>query len=136
MKKYFAATLLLLFVFSVFSQDNLKNKDYYLEKSKKQKTAGWILLGSGAALSISGLIIIGSEASTLDLESDAIKAGEVMNYIGLAAMVGSIPLFIASGRNRRKAAASVAFKMERTTIVGVRDISIRRYPAFAFQIRL
>ena len=38
MKKYFAATLLLLFVFSVFSQDNLKNKDYYLQKSKNQKT--------------------------------------------------------------------------------------------------
>ena len=58
MKKYFAAALLLLFAFSVFSQDSLKNKDYYLQKSKKQKTAALILLGGGTIMTITGVVIM------------------------------------------------------------------------------
>ena len=93
-------------------------------------------MGGGAVLSISGIIIIASEASTFDFESDGFAIGEVMNYTGLAAMVGSIPLFIASGRNRRKAAASVSFKMENATMISQWAVSNNRYPAVALRIRL
>ncbi len=133
MKKYFAATLLLLFVFSVFSQDSLKNKDHFLQKSKKQKTAAWILLGGGATLTIvAGVILLGQYY----VGSDENTVASVMAYTGLAAMVGSIPLFIASGRNRRKAGASVSIKMEKVTIIRPSLAFTSRYPVVAIRVCL
>ena len=85
-------------------------KTDYLTKSKNQKTAGWVLLGGGTALIGIGFLVGDSKESTFD---DAI---------------GSIPLFIASGKNKRKALnMSANFKMENAT---------NSYPAVAFKIKL
>jgi hypothetical protein len=62
--------------------------------------------------------------------------GAVLAYGGLLAMAGSIPLFIAAGKNRRKAAASVSFKMENATIISQWAVSNNRYPAVAIRVRL
>ena len=55
---------------------------------------------------------------------------------GLASMAGSIPLFIAAGKNRRKAAAAVSFKMENSTIIDQWAISARQYPAITISLSL
>ena len=53
----------LLAIFALFSvmtlsaQRTTETKEYYLNKSKNQKTAGYILAGGGAALIISGIIV-------------------------------------------------------------------------------
>ena len=60
------------------------------------------MLGGGAALVLGGAI--------LDLSSDWNKSETpylVVIGIGGASMVGSIPLFIASGKNKRKAMAGL-----------------------------
>jgi hypothetical protein len=87
----------------------------FLKKSKQQKTVAWILLGGGPTLVIVGGVIAFTGTAYYDYDANTVAS--VMAYTGLAAMVGSIPLFIASGRNREKSAASVSFNMEKATII-------------------
>ncbi len=74
----------------------------YLKKSENQKTAAWILLGGGAALTISGMAVGLTEATgeIIDVlytgeDQSSFSAGALLGFTGLAAMAGSIPLFIA-----------------------------------------
>jgi len=60
MKKIIAFLTLLIIGMSCFSQqtDSLQSiKTDYLRKSKNQKTAAWVLLGGGIAMTITGMII-------------------------------------------------------------------------------
>jgi hypothetical protein len=41
----------------------LKNKQYYLGKSKSQKTAGWIIFGVGATALLTGVAVRAAETS-------------------------------------------------------------------------
>lgn len=90
----------------------------FLLKSKKQITAAWIILGSGAAMTITGLSIITKDAgeevsatltsiftlgSVTPEETKRRAAGPILAIAGTTAMLGSIPLFTASGKNKRKA---------------------------------
>lgn len=110
----------------------------YLNKSRNQKTAGWILLGGGAGLTAIGVIV--GVATVWDdiIEGDTrgSSGGPILMVTGLASMAGSIPLFIAAGKNRRKAATAVSLKMEKTTIMRQWAVSASRYPAVALRFRL
>lgn len=81
-------------------------RDYYLTKSKNQKTIGWILAGS-----VAGLIVgdqdnsnNGSNNSGLDLGPN-FDVGLWLVGGGIAAGLASIPFFISSRKNARKAGA-------------------------------
>jgi hypothetical protein len=134
---------LLLFVICSFGQQSTntsapKPNTDYLQKSKKQKTAAWVLLGGGTALFFTGAIIMAHETSDVifEGEEDAFGTGAVIGTTGLLAMGGSIPLFIASGKNKKIASASVSFKMEKATIIKSSMAYSSRYPAVGLQIRL
>ena len=74
-----------------------------LEKSKSQKTAGWILLAGGAALGVTGAVVFAN--SDFLSESDGnTDLGGFMMLGGSVAMLVSIPMFISSANNARKAA--------------------------------
>ena len=105
----------------------------YMQKSKNQKTAAWILLGGGAALIGTGFIVgDGKEASFDDAATGAVVAG-----VGLLSAIGSIPLFIASGKNKRKAMnMSTVIKMEKATIIERQSFVQSSYLAIAFKINL
>lgn len=113
----------------------------YLKKSKNQRTAAWIMVSGGALLSGIGLAVTAKDVD--DIFTNAFggadkkvgSAGEILIYSGLAVMAGSIPFFIAAGKSRRKAAASVSFKMENATIISQGVVSNNRYPAVTMQIR-
>lgn len=81
-----------------YSQTSLKTSAYYLQKSKKQKTAAWILLIAGAAAGTTALLVGSGEETSFDEAG----SGAVIGGIGLLSMAGSIPLFIASKRNKNK----------------------------------
>lgn len=101
-------------------------KTDYLAKSKSQKTAAFILLGIG----VTTLTI----AAVGDLDFDALGAVVV---VGGVATVASIPLFIASGKNKRKAMKASAFiKMEKATSFQRQSFVQSSYPAIAFKINL
>lgn len=109
----------------------------YLQKSNKQKTAGWILFGCGAGLASIGIIVTATTGlGDLIDGDDGSSGGPILMFTGLVGMVGSIPLFLAAGKNRRKAMASISFKMEKTSLYNARVSSIYRYPVVAIRIPL
>ena len=113
------------------------SKQDYLTKSKKQKTAAWGLLGFGAAMLVGGTIIASSEAEDRWDEGggEGLEAAAVVAAIGVAAMAGSIPFFIASGKNKRKAAA---FSFNNLRIPHIKNGSMvyRPMPAVSLKIYL
>ena len=87
---------------SVFGQTKsfppYRPREYYLEKSKRQKTTAWVLLGSGIALIGSGIVIA---AHQREVEHSAV-AVVLVSGPGLVTSLVSIPFFIAGGSSKRK----------------------------------
>ena len=101
-------TLLMLMILLTSHSLSAQTKDAWLLKSKHQKTAAWIMLGGGATLFIVGGVVAAHglfDALTLqpDKANDNLGAGGVLAITGGAAMLVSIPLFIASSKNKHKA---------------------------------
>ncbi len=106
-------------------------KTDYLLKSKNQKTAAWVLLGGGTALIGLGFLIGDSKNATFD---DA-GTGVVLGGLGFLSTIGSIPLFIASGKNKRKAMkASALIKMKSVPLLQKQSFIQNSYPAFSVNI--
>lgn len=114
--------MLLIIATTLFGQQTKPTpkltKQDYLQKSKKQKTAAWLLLGGGTVLAVSGAVISANETANdigdifLGRYEEGGDAGVVLFIAGFASMAGSIPFFIASGRNKNKA-INLSFKMQR-----------------------
>jgi uncharacterized membrane protein len=100
-------TLLMLMILLTSHSLYAQTKDTYLLKSKHQKTAAWIMLGGGTTLLIVGGIV--AAHGLFDIFSSPDKAsnnpgiGGILGITGVVAMLGSIPLFIASSKNKHKA---------------------------------
>lgn len=84
-------------------------------KAKKQKTAAWICVGSGAAMVITG-VIVGTHKAEGDIVSifaleqphQNYTSANVLLVLGGATGLASIPLFIAASRNNQKARLMIA----------------------------
>lgn len=114
MKQIIILSLLIALAKTSFAQPAKSSVEYYLTRSKNQKAVGWILLGGGTALIGAGFLIGDRKESTF---SEA-GTGVVMGGVGLLSVFGSIPLLIASGKNKRRAKAATAFfKMETIPVV-------------------
>ena len=108
MKKLIICLLPLVLTISSFSQQTQFSKEDYLEKSKKQNTGAWVMLGTGTALATGGVVWGASKGVFCDCDY---TGPNIMFFTGLGLMVGSIPIFIASGKNKRKA-MSMSFKFQ------------------------
>ncbi len=136
MKQLISLIILLAFAFSSQSQqttpDKVVTSDFLLKKGKRQSTAAWILLGGGVALVGTALLIGDSEESSFD---DAATGG-VIAGVGILSALGSIPLFIASSKNKRKAMNMTGhLKLERY-YSPTGGISSRPGPAIAIRVNL
>jgi hypothetical protein len=115
-------------------QDTTLTKEYYWEKSKNQKTAAWVMLGGGVAISIVGIIGVNANYSLFE-ENSAADTYAVVTLIGTGLALGSIPLFIASGRNARKA-ANLSFKAQPVFSPQQMGFVRKVQPAISIQIPL
>ena len=97
MKSFILIVALLLTLQTIFSQ---QTKQDHLQKSKKQKTTAWIMLGGGTAVGLIGLSKINLAGSDREINN---TPGTIMFFTGLASSIASIPVFIASKRNKRMA---------------------------------
>ena len=116
MKKIIFFTIIIATTLNVFSQ-HIENKPLtksdYLQKSKSKKTIAWILAGTGiTSVIISIATIDGTEIfSSIAGNDKPIKRFGALFFCGSAVALSSIPFFIISGKNKRKA-MSLAFKIE------------------------
>lgn len=122
------------------------SKEDYLQKSKRQKTAAFVFLGSGIVLSSVSLTILAAHASA-DVGTIVISgiAGvpppkqhsysteKILLISGGIAILSSIPLFSASTKNKRKA-ISLSFKNE--MIQQVQNKSFVKIPAPSLSVRI
>jgi thiamine pyrophosphate-dependent acetolactate synthase large subunit-like protein len=72
--------------------------DFYSLKHKRLKTTGFILLGAGVGLTVGGIAVAASSDSW-----DGAGSGAIMFIAGGLSTIASIPVFIFSGSNKRKA---------------------------------
>ena len=117
-------------------------KTDYLKKGKNQKTAAWLLLGGGATVSLIGIAVEVNSANnalidlfTLQPTTSSSSSGGVLFFTGGAAMLGSIPLFIASSRNKRKGMA-LSFKNVKMPQINNTSLVYRRVPSLSLTFKL
>lgn len=147
MKKLIIWTLLLVFVIASFGQQRSSPKSMlthadYLRKSRGQKKTAWILLAGGATFLAAGIVIPNGDVTGYSVyparttyKNDGIKAA--FGLTGAACMLGSIPFFLASGKNKRKAlTASVFMDSEQRQVLQFAKISYIAYPAVKMKIIL
>ncbi len=148
--------MLLVVTTATFSQQNTPfptlTKQDYIKKSKSQKTAAWVLLGGGLTLSSIGAITAAPKAGedigyailllpnalTGNLQPEPqnnYTAQTILLIGGLTAMLSSIPLFIASGKNKRKA-ISISIKNATSPQIQKSSFVYRTIPSLTFKFRL
>lgn len=128
MKKMISLAMLLAVVVTSFSQQTepspVLTKQDYLQKSKSQRTSAFILLGTGAAL----LAIAAPGNVSLDILP-------VLVIGGGAAIVGSIPLFIAAGKNKKKA-MNMSFRFQEIQLPHSSGLAEKKIPSLSLNLSL
>jgi hypothetical protein len=148
MKKIVISTMLLAFAIASFGQLDTAPKPAlmqadYLKKSKTQKTVAWIFLGTGVALFTGGMIAHYNHVNNPDDFEDAIESAffydgaSAVAFTGILIAGGSIPFFIVSSKNKKKAhQASVFINMEKAQVLQGTAFNNQSFPAVGFKIRL
>lgn len=130
MKKITICLLLVILSVTSFCQQTEPSqpmtRDEYLKKSKTQKVLGFVFLGAGAIT----LISVSGGNTDFNTLGTLVVVGGVLTLT-------SIPLFIASGRNKRKAKNAAAFfKFEQTKTIQQAQISFHSFPAISLKLNL
>ena len=133
MRMLFICTVLLFITARSFCQQTDSSrtltKQDYLTKSKNQKTAARILLWGGAAVAV-GSIIFDATSDWDKSETPYIVAFSV----GCASMIGSIPLFVASKRNKRKGMdATTYFEIRRNPVATNTGLTFHSTPTLSLK---
>jgi hypothetical protein len=107
-----------------------ESHDFFMRKSRNNRTAGWILAGTGSALILTGTLIAYGEALDAAYTGEESSASGVVAGIGLVAGVLSIPCFINAGRNKKKAKLAlsqqpVSLGFYRTQRTGYHSIGVK-----------
>jgi hypothetical protein len=131
MKKNLSAILFLLFTLSAFSQNKANNKDYYLRKSKNQKTVFYVFAGTGAGLIITGIVLsaVHNDPDTQYFTGGFLAAG------GFGALAISVPFFVASIKNKHRA-VSLSLKNEKIQQLNKNTFVYKQVPSLTLKIRL
>ena len=121
---------------AILFTDTSQSKAMYLQKSKNQRTAGWILLGGGALLAVSGGVLFSNNFQLFNNKNDDKAAtGGVLFLTGLGCSLGSIPFFISAAHNANKA-ATVSFKTQPVLLPQQNNLVVKTQAAIAVQVKL
>lgn len=103
----------------------------YMEKSIRQKSTAWVLLGGGSALIVVGLLVGTNKNATFGNAG----AGVIVGGLGFLSTLGSIPLFIASSKNGKNA-TNFSFNMKDVYLRQHQSVVKKMQPAIVFKINL
>ncbi|HET9744507.1 MAG TPA: hypothetical protein VFP97_02275 [Chitinophagaceae bacterium] len=130
--------LALFSVMTLLAQGKNETKEYYLTKSKNQKTVGYVLAGVGGALIVSGIIVGNGDNNNDPNELDFGPNFDVGLWLvggGIASGLASIPFFISSGNNARKA-ATIGINHQKIKLPQLNGQETVFQPAISLKIRL
>lgn len=105
----------------------------YKQKSKKQKTAAWIMLGGGTVVGFVGLTQLNFAGSDNGEVNNT--PGAVLLFTGVASVITSIPFFSAAKRNRNKA-MSMSFKNQSFPQMQNNKFAYKAIPSLTLKISL
>lgn len=119
------------------------SKQDYLDKSRRQKTTAFVLLGGGLVVGTVGFVIAGTKAADDLLNCIGLNNCEGSNYgletgmiiVGGLATIGSLPLFISAGNNKKRA-FELSFKPQPTNIPKYAGNIPRAVPSITYTISL
>jgi len=141
MKKIIFSLTLSLFVIQSFSQtatNQTLSKDYYLKKSKTQKTVAWCMLGGGVAMATIGLVLVDKQINN-DFNSfnnlGSAGGSAILGIAGIGTALGSIPFFISSAKNARRAAA-ISFNNQKMLFPLGNSFVLKTQPTLILKIEL
>lgn len=145
MKNIIVFAMLLMVPVVSFSQQTAPSavltKQDYLQKSKNQKAAAVTLTAGGAVLILFGIPSWGSgfsdglDFSNPDPKATEMKSATAFFIAGGALILGSIPLFIASVKNKLRS-MNLSFKNETVTLVQKSSLVNRSVPSLTLKISL
>lgn len=139
MKKLFLFMLYLFFFSSITAQESHQlTKEDYLLRSKKQKTGGWAMIGGGSAMMLTGIIIATTAkkpTGNFEIFSEGQVAGMTIFMIGSLIDLASIPFFVTSGINARKA-AKISFSNQQIILPHHKSFAVTSMPAITIKIRM
>lgn len=116
--------------------DTLLPKEVYLKKSKTQLTVGWAMLGGGVAMTVAGGVLFSNNFELFSNKNDTEAAtGGVLFLTGIGCSLGSIPFFISSGHNARKAAA-ISFNNNKMMLPQQNNFVAKAQPTITVTIKL
>jgi len=111
MKKIAFSLLLLFFFHQAIAQVIPPSRQQELwQKSKQQRTIGWVLLGGGAAIGAIGLIVFSNHVVEDIFTGKESIEGVGATIAGITLMAGSVPFFIMAGKNRRLSLSATSFQ--------------------------
>lgn len=123
---------------SVNTSTHRVDADLLLQKSKNKKKVAWIMAGGGATFILAGSIIPRGEIKRYNVifpeyKNDGIKASFLLT--GALSMLGSIPFFISSHHNKKKA-ASLSFRNERVQQINKSSLAYGTIPGISLKFKL
>ena len=140
MKKIIVLSFLLAFTAYSYGQQSapkqhLTDTEYY-KKSRKQKTCAWVSTGVGASILL--VTLFADALSTAVTLGQGKATGTTAPYlIGAACVTTGVVLFVASGKNRKKANAVSAFiNMEKAQVLQRTLIRNHSFSAIGLKISL
>jgi len=114
------------------SPDSPKDRyAFYMKKHKANRTTGFLLLGGGLVMAVSGVASGVSGGVVTSGSSSAKYKGEGLFYAGCVTTLTSIPFFVFSAINKRK--AKVTLKKES---LSMDNISKSKYTAISLKLSL
>lgn len=149
MKKIIISSLLLIMSSPLFSQQidpslSMTKQDY-VKKSKHQKVAAWSLLGGGLVIGSIGTIIALKEAVKVTVipfpgvlpppDQNKLNFGAALMLVSSIAVIGSIPFFIISSKNKRRA-ASLSLKNGPIPQIYQSSLVYRNIPSLTLKLQL
>lgn len=144
MKKLFVWLILLVYAPTSFGQgitDTVYTKDHYLDMSHRQRTTGLALLGGGATLMLTGLLMgddrhTDARTAALNFDFAPDEDGSMWLFIpGVIATVASVPFFVRASQYSRKA-AEITLTEQTILVPQPPSFSLKRQPAIAVRVRL
>jgi hypothetical protein len=134
MKKILFSVVLLVFTVQSFAQAPAVSKDYYLKKSKSQRNAAWILLAGGTLTTV--IAALGYIKNDINQGSNSAENTlVVLMWSGIAADVLSIPFFISSAKNKKRAAA-IAINSQPIYLQQQGNVAVKMQPTLSLKIAL